>query len=259
MRFYGIGAGDMRHPVVLWSGLTHGPLVVMHRRADGRGALVRAAGAEQLEATIIEHAAVLVVLDTQISLATGINENSNDDMNALLQELAMIGARTRACIMVVHHTAKGTRSSKGDMGAGRGAFAAVGKVRSAFTICRVTGDDADERAWLAAAAGDDMIRVDYSKVSHDRKPREPAVFRRRSAPVGNGSAPSIPVEAAEFFAADPHEALVRSGDHAPVLELVDHRALSASARAGRGDDGSRFSPASGARTKMPPAGTFPTR
>lgn len=148
----------------------------------------------------------------------------------------MIGARTRACIMVVHHTAKGTRSSKGDMGAGRGAFAAVGKVRSAFTICRVAGDDAEERAWLAAAAGDDMIRVDYSKVSHDRKPRQPAVFRRRSAPVGNGSAPGVPAEAAEFFAGSPHEALVRSGDHAPVLELVDHRALSASAGAGRGDD-----------------------
>lgn len=226
-RHYGLSDGDMRHPIILWSGVDHGALKVMARRGGDRGPLQRAEGADRLEQAIADHCAVLVVLDPQISLVSGGQENDNDDADALMQELTEIAARRKANITVIHHTSKASRGAAGDMGAGRGGFAAVGKVRSAFTLTNVTGAGAGEASW-GATPEEQLIRLDYSKVSHDRKPREPLVFRRLSAPVGNSSG-EAPSSATDIFAGGPREQLRARGDYAPVLELVDIKARATAA------------------------------
>ena len=220
-RHFGLKASDMKHPIVLWSGVDHVPLTIVHRTAE-RGSMKRAPGANMLEQVIREHRAVLVILDPQISLSAGGNENSNDDQDVLLQELARMASRLGTAIMVIHHTAKHTRGSKGDMGAGRGGFAAVGKVRSAFTLCNVTGED-EEKGWSVTKA-DGLIRLDYAKVSHDRRPTDPIVFRRTSAPVGNGQGVGY-ASANAMFDNRPRDLLLATGDHAPVLEIVDLQSL----------------------------------
>ena len=232
-RHYGLTDGDMKHAVILWSGVDHGSLKVMARRGGDRGPLQRAEGADRLEQAIAEHCAVLVVLDPQISLVSGGQENDNDDADALMQELAEVAARRKTNITVIHHTSKATRGAAGDMGAGRGGFAAVGKVRSAFTLTNVTGAGAGEAAW-GATAGEQLIRLDYSKVSHDRKPSDAIVFRRTSAPVGNSSG-ELPGTAGEIFAGGPREQLRARGDYAPVLELVDIKARTAAAASSASD------------------------
>lgn len=237
-RHYGVRDEDMKHPLVLWSGVDNTTLTIMRREGE-RGALKRAPGADGLEAVIREHRAVLAVLDPQISLTSGGNENSNDDQDALLQTLAQIAAHNRCCVMVIHHTAKATRDNKGDMGAGRGGFAAVGKVRCAFTLCNVTGEG-DEKA-LGVSRGDGFIRLDYAKVSHDRRPPEPIILHRASAPVGNGTG-ARPEAAAMMFNESPREALRISGDFAPVLDIVDHRALKAKAEASASQDPAKAQP-----------------
>ena len=78
-----------------------------------------------------------------------------------MQELAMLATRTRSSLMVVHHTPKGKRDAKGDIGAGRGAFAVAGKARGIFTICNVTGDD-DE----------------FGLGGHSRRPLDPTGSRK---------------------------------------------------------------------------------
>ncbi|MER8536060.1 helicase RepA family protein [Mesorhizobium sp. M1005] len=208
---------DMKHPIILWSGVDGETLTIMHKPHDHKP-LCRAPGADLLEARIVEHKPLLVVLDPQVSLMSGGTENSNDDVNALLQEIANIAAKHGCCIEILHHTSKASRDHRGDMGAGRGAFAAVGKVRSAFTLTNVIGED-DEKVWGVSSA-DQLIRLDYAKVSHNRKPTEPTVFRRLSMPVNNGSGISSGA-AAELFQDDPAERLKAEGDFAPVLELVD--------------------------------------
>lgn len=206
---------DMKHSIILWSGVDDTTLTIMHRPGK---TLCRAPGADLLEARIEEHKPLLVVLDPQVSLMSGGAENDNDDVNALLQEIANIAAKHGCCIQILHHTSKASRDHRGDMGAGRGAFAAVGKVRSAYTLTNVTGED-DEKAWGVSPA-DQMIRLDYAKVSHNRKPSAPIVFRRVSAPVHNGS--GLPRgAAAAIFDDDPAARLKAEGDFAPVLELVD--------------------------------------
>lgn len=221
--FYGVGDADMKHEIVLWSGIDHQQITIAHR-ADERSGMKRAPGADSLEQTIRQFGAVLAILDPQISLTAGGNENSNDDQDFLLQELATMASRTGSCIMVAHHTSKQSRQSKGDMGAGRGGFAAVGKVRSAFTLVNVTGEG-DEADW-GVRKEDGWIRLDYAKVSHERKPPKPIVFERISAPVGNGSASSS-ASAADLFGLTPREALRISGDFAPVLQIVDLNAAAA--------------------------------
>lgn len=236
-RHYGVAAAEMKHPIILWSGVDQATLKVVHR-ADNRSPLKRASGADMLMAAIRHYRAALVVLDPQISLAAGSVENSNDDQDALLQELARMASDLRCAITVIHHTSKQNRQAAGDMGAGRGGFAAVGKVRAAYTLVNVTGDAEDERAW-GVSREDGLIRLDYSKISHDRKPHTPQVFRRASAPVGNGAGvgdggPAI------LFDEDPRAALRQQGDHAPVLELVDLRQLADREKSKQADSGEAF-------------------
>ncbi|GJD96545.1 AAA family ATPase [Methylobacterium iners] len=206
------GVEELRHPIILWSGLDHGEIVIMRRDGGGANAPVkRAPGAGELEAFVAEHGIKLVILDPQVSLARGLKENDTDDMNALTQELARMAARLRISIQLVHHTSKTTREKAGDMGAGRGAFAQAGKFRSMTTLTHVSKDDAEVLGGLPH----DFVCLAFAKVSHSRKPTEPLIYRRVSVPVGNGRL-NMPT-AGSLFSDDP----VLMGDYAPVLELVD--------------------------------------
>jgi len=221
------GVGQTEHPIILWSGVDGLKLTIASRDND-RSALKRAPGADILEKVIRDYGAALAVLDPQISLTSGSNENSNDDQDMLLQELACMASDTGCAIVVVHHTSKQSRQSKGDMGAGRGGFAAVGKVRSAFTLVNVTGEG-DEAPW-GVSREDGLIRLDYAKVSHDRKPTAPIIFRRVNVAVGNGAGVRAETASAMFIE-HPREALIATGDFAPVLDIVKVDTLVASKRA----------------------------
>lgn len=215
-RHYGI---EQTHPIIAWSGVDHGTLHILRRDGE-HGALKPADSARRLEEMIRQYRPALVVLDPQISLCAGASENSNDDVDALFQYLAELATKYRTCVLVIHHTSKASRDAAGDMGAGRGAFAGAGKVRAYITLTNVRGDrDDDEKRWIASY-GEDLIRLDFAKVSHDRKPKTPIVFQRLSVPVGNGE--GVASGAADAFADhDPLEAQRLKGDYAPVLEIVD--------------------------------------
>jgi AAA domain len=226
---FGLTDADMKHPIILWSGVEKTLTVLT--KSDKHG-ILRAPGSTELRGLIRKHSAVLVALDPQISLATGINESSNDDMNALLQELANIASETDCCIEIVHHTSKQTRQNAGDMGAGRGAFAAVGKVRSASTLTNVLGDE-DEVKGLGITSDDAIVMLKTAKLSHSDKRRFPPVFFRKiSANVGNGRGlvNSHPFDGSEL---SPRERLQIEGDQAPILELVDVSKLAAKAGAAK--------------------------
>lgn len=226
-RHYGIG--EMKHDIILWSGVDHGTLLIMARDGD-RAPLKRAPGADELAALIRQSGAVLVVLDPLVSLSSGTRENDTDDMDALMQELATMASQLGVAICVVQHTSKQTRSSAGDIGAGRGAFSIVGKVRSAFTLCNVGAKELEE--WGLSEEG--LIRLDYSKTSHGRKPTKPLVFRRRSVLVGNGAGVPLGRAADVLFEDDPAETLRQNGDDAPVLELVDWEGAARAAESAKG-------------------------
>lgn len=208
------GVSDMPNKIHLWSGVDDIELKLMERKPGTNGPLTRAAGADLLEEMIVHTGAVFVVLDPQVSLSRGAIENSTEDGNDVFQMLARMATRLKISILVVHHTAKHTRNDAGDMGAGRGAFSVAGKLRSAFTLVNVT--DAEAKDW-GYPPGDDLIRLDYAKVSHGRKPKTATIYRRRSMLVGNGT--GIAADASPFEGnALAHFRAV--GDDAPVFEVV---------------------------------------
>lgn len=234
-RHFGVTDADMKHDIVLWSGVDNDHLTLLSR-ADGRSPLKLAPGFAQLEAVIRSHGAVMVALDPQRSLTGGV-ENSTEDAEALFQALARLAADTRSSIVVVHHPNKSTRENAGDMMAGSGSSAAAGKVRSSFTATNVRPDArrADEKDWNLGGPNAHLIRIDHGKLNHGEKLRAPLVYRRLSVPVGNGAGVR-PEAAAALFDQDPRAALEMAGDMAPVLELVDIATLTA-------QDGSKGPPA----------------
>jgi hypothetical protein len=222
-RHFGIRPEDMKHPVILWSGVDMQHLTILE--VTDKGPKI-ADGAATLRRYLSRHRPVLVYLDTQLSLKRGGNENATDDQDALMQELARIAAEAGTAICTIHHTSKSTTLNRGDMGAGRGAFSAVGKVRAAFTLCRVTGAAPDERR-MGMTADEELIVLDYAKLSAGKKPESGIFLRRVDTPVGNGAGEPGTAEAAAYFSEDPAEALRLRGDNAPVLDLVDVRSRGA--------------------------------
>lgn len=213
------GVRDTPHPIILWSGVDGPTLKVLKRGSGKNGSLERAPGADFLEDMIRHHQPVLVCLDPQVSLLAGALENSNDDINDLYQEIANIAAKHSTSIQIIHHTSKATRDNAGDMGAGRGGFAAAGKARVVYTITNVTGKAEDEKQWGISPA-DNLIRLDSAKMNHAARSRTPTFLRRRSVPVGNGQ--GIPLTtAAALYEHSPRQVLEATGDFAPVLEAVN--------------------------------------
>jgi len=67
----------------------------------------------------------LVIIDAFYRfLPTGIDENSNADLTALYNELDTLADRLHCCLVLVHHSTKGSQSQKSivDVGAGAGAM-----------------------------------------------------------------------------------------------------------------------------------------
>lgn len=213
MDFHGIAS--LQFPIHLVSGIEAPPLIVMERKERGMP-LTRAPGAASLEGFIKRNGIVYAVLDPQISLARGGVENDTDAMNDIMQELANIAARANCCILTVQHTAKSTRDAAGDMGAARGAFSQVGKIRSGYTLVKV--DPKDALKWGFDPA-EKLVRMDYSKNNHAAVPDIPIILRRHSGQVGNGNG-FFQHSADAPFGESSAERFAREGDSAPFLEII---------------------------------------
>jgi RecA-family ATPase len=88
----------------------------------------------RLVATVKKHAPDFIVLDTLSQNATGLNENSNDEMARFIAGMAQVGRELSAHVATVHHNAKAT-------GAFRGAGAIKNNVDTHITLDRPENDE----------------------------------------------------------------------------------------------------------------------
>lgn len=216
MRFHNLAT--LRHPLALLSGVGSAPLWVA-RRSRETSALIEAEGATLLRKLILDLDAVYVVVGPLAGLAEGMDENAAADSNTVMQILANIAAGTGACINVIHHTSKSGGAEAGDMNAVRGSSAIAAKARAVVTLNSMPEAEA-QRYGLTAR---NHVVLTYAKVSHGPRPEGGIIFRRDSAPVGNGLGfGDDPREAFELSAQD---MLQVEGDHAPVLSVVALRTI----------------------------------
>jgi hypothetical protein len=75
------------------------------------------------------------------------------------------------------------------------------------------------------------VRLDYAKRTLSKPGNETVVFKRASVSVGNGTG-RLPQGVDNLFSASPLARLEAEGDTAPVLEVVDVKARTATAKAG---------------------------
>lgn len=83
---------------------------------------------------IAELSPVLVILDTLSQCATGLNENSNDEMALFMGGMMRLGRELGAHVMALHHNAKGT-------GAMRGAGAIKNNADAQISMEKPEGDE----------------------------------------------------------------------------------------------------------------------
>lgn len=213
------------HQLHLASGVDGRRLVIVERSKRG-DPIRRAAGYEGLRAKIRELRPVLVILDPLVSLSAGLDENSNDDMEALLAELRALAASERVTIIVVHHAGKNAEKMSGELGALRGASAIAGAVRGGISLTAVRVADTPADGPLKGLAPGRYIVSEGIKSSYGPA-SDPVVYRLRVINVGNGS------DVAAAGETDAAIALRRSGDTVVVHEIVDRRAAQNLAQSAR--------------------------
>ena len=223
------GLGAFRHPVHIFSGV-EGRLVLVERLERG-GAPRRAPGLDWLRGRIREHRPVLVILDPLVSLTSGLEENSNDDMEALLAELRALAAVERTTIIVVHHAGKGAEKASGELSASRGASAIMGAVRGGVTLTSQTIAETPAEGPLRGLFSGTYVVAEGIKANYGPK-AEPIVYRLKSMPVGNGAGEPMSANADLLFDdGDANAHLTSIGDTVAVHELVDRRGSEALAKA----------------------------
>jgi hypothetical protein len=111
-------------------------------------------------------------------------ENDNPAMDRVMSSLNDIAYETGCAIVFVHHTPKGP-PDPGNPDKSRGASAVIDAVRLAFTLTRMSKEDAaklgvseKERLWL--------IRVDSAKTNLTPPASEAKWFKLVSVAIGNG-------------------------------------------------------------------------
>lgn len=132
----------------------------------------------------------MIVFDTQSRVTVGVEENSNTEMGRVVDRLESLREVTGACILLVHHTAKG-----GDNG--RGAGVVTGALTSEFLLTRDVSDEGK------------VLKLENTK-EKDAEDGSVRYLRMQVVDVSqpSGSDPfAVPVTSVVLVEADPNEGL----------------------------------------------------
>jgi len=139
--------------------------------------------APSLEALITEIQADVVILDPLKKLH-GVEENSNDHMDAVAQVLTDMASKLNIAISVPHHMTKGA-ADPGNADRGRGASALKDALRLGFTMAHMNPAEA-ARFGIPEDERKAYVRVDTAKVNIVPQARAAQWYRLVNVEIGNG-------------------------------------------------------------------------
>jgi AAA domain len=162
MKYHGIGEEEVGGRFVYYT-VSRDKLVVrdpQHPEILGPGPLL-----QSLERTIVEDGFDAVLIDPLINVAN-VKENSNEEMNYLIDQVAGLAQRLDIGVHVNHHTRKGG-GEPGDQDKARGAGAFVNRGRLFYDLNPMSEDDArlydvplrERRRYLSLVRSKDNLTV----------------------------------------------------------------------------------------------------
>ncbi|MEH6823848.1 MAG: AAA family ATPase [Motiliproteus sp.] len=155
--------------------------------------LAQSEDVHDLVSLINTHNIIAVFLDPLVSLHEA-GENSNDEMDRVVNQFRYLGEQTEAAIAVAHHTRKGgtdSEASAGDVESSRGAKAVTDGCRSAQTMARMSKDRA-KKLGIPPELARRLIRVDDAKSNYDLMSEEECWLKMVSVTLPNGEDVGVP-------------------------------------------------------------------
>lgn len=163
-------------------------------RSSGLRVVRPTQGATRLRDLARQVEAVLIYADPAVSLADGLEENSNNDAEGLMNVLRALATQAETAVSVTHHTHKTGADSEahaGNMETARGASALVGAVRMGFTIARMSRQRADKLGipWETARR---LVRFDDAKSNYSLPDADALWICLESVTLPNGESVGSP-------------------------------------------------------------------
>jgi hypothetical protein len=185
-----IGYDSVRENVFVSSGLDE-RLVVAVKDKD---IVKRTIAVAEVIASIKQHGIVHIVIDPLISTHRGVSENSNDEIEQVIETIQHIAHETGCSIDLVHHALKShshnTEVHAGDMNAARGASSLIGAARMVYTLSPMSKDTA-EKMNLHPTQAARLVRLDIGKGNYAARDTNIRWFELEPFDIGNGDSGEI--------------------------------------------------------------------
>ena len=152
---------------------------------NNKGTLVTGAFGPLIEAEVVAHNIDLVILDPLVKTHS-VTENSNDEMDAVVELLADLTYKYDIAVDVPHHSSKGL-ADPGNPDRGRGASATNAAARLVWTLTTMSGPEA-ERFGIPEDERREYVRLDRGKLNAARTTGPTTWFRLESINIGNADA-----------------------------------------------------------------------
>lgn len=141
---------------------------------------------DSLVAEIKERKIDILIIDP-FAETHAVTENSNDKIKIVTGLYRKIAFDANCAVLLIHHARKGVENLAGNAEAGRGGGAQIGVVRRAFTIAKMSKEEAsdigvqpEKRHWY--------VRLDDAKSNITAPAEKTTWFKFKSVSIGNGNA-----------------------------------------------------------------------
>lgn len=149
--------------------------------ADRRGAIHRTEVAKQLENLMMLEGIDVVIVDPFIEVWQGA-ENDNSQVRAAAAVIRDMARHMNAAVLLMHHVRKGV-ITPGDIDAARGGSSLAGLVRIAYTMTRMTKEDA---ALFGLTSHKGLVRLDGAKANYLADPENAQWLKFHDIQLENG-------------------------------------------------------------------------
>ncbi|WP_316367692.1 AAA family ATPase [Candidatus Thiodiazotropha sp. CDECU1] len=135
----------------------------------------------------------VLIVDPFVSTHTAA-ENSNDEIQQVINIYKQIAAETGCAVVIVHHTSKSGSDSEahaGNADSSRGASALINACRFAFTLARMNTKTAEDLG-IDKEERRRMIRIDSAKANYALPDKEATWLRLDTVALPNGDHVGVP-------------------------------------------------------------------